>query len=217
MRALIDHLQATLAGDKKFGFLQLGSCCYLSASRPIATAALPSYVINQQNPNEFLPAGEDSATYRTLQSEIEMALHEHAANLEREAAGLLPVNSLWLWGGGTAPEKTIQPQPPLFSEDGLLRGYWFSATAVTESWPGTIAKCLEKSVAGFVAEAPEFDDNPDDLLEYCLRELNAALKSGRLDSLTLLFRDGLRAHIRRSHAVRVWRRSSPMLDAAAEE
>jgi hypothetical protein len=216
MRTLIDHLQSTLAGDRKIGFLQLGACCYLSSSRPIATATLPAYVFDQQNPDEFLPGGKNSAAYRTLQSEIEMALHDHAANLEREAAGLLPVNSLWLWGGGTAPEKVIRPQPPLFSEDGLLRGYWYSATAVVESWPGTIAKCLEKSVAGFVAEVPEFDYNRE-LLESCLHELYLALKSGRLNSLTLLFRDGLRAHVRRSHAVRVWRRSSRLLDAAADD
>lgn len=216
MGALIDHLQTMLSGDGKYGFLQLGSCCYVSSRKPFATATLPAYVIDQQAPDEFLPDGDYSAEYRTLQSEIEMALHDHAANLEREAAGHLPVNSLWLWGGGTAPEKNIQPQPPLFSGDGLLRGYWYSATAVTESWPGSIANCLEKSVAGFVAETPEFDNSPE-LLESCLGELQAALRSGRLSSLTLLFRDGLRAYVRRSHAVRVWRRSSRLLDAAADE
>jgi len=216
MRALIDHLQAKLAGDKRLGFLQLGSCCYLSSSRPIATASLPAYVVDQKKPDEYLPVGKDSASFRTLQSEIEMALHEHAANLEREAAGQLPVNSLWLWGGGTAPEQIIRPQPPLFSDDGLLRGYWHSATAVAESWPGTIEKCIDKSVAGFIAVVPEFDDGLD-VLESCLHALHAALRSGRLSSLTLLFRDGLRASVRRSHTVRVWRRSSRLLDAANDE
>jgi hypothetical protein len=177
---------------------------------------LPAYVVDQQKPDDFLPSGASAATHRTLLSEIEMALHDHAANLEREATGQLPVNSLWLWGGGTAPAKITRPQPPLFADDGLLRGYWYSATAVTESWPGSIARCLEKSVAGFVAATPEFDDSPE-LLESCLHELHAALKSGRLSSLTLLFRDGLRAHVRRSHSVRVWRRGSHLLDTASGE
>lgn len=216
MRALIDHLQSTLAGDGKYGFLQLGSCCYLSANRPIASASLPAYVVDQHKPDDFLPVGENVATHRTLLSEIEMALHDHEANLEREAGGQLPVNSLWLWGGGTAPRKITRPQPPLFSDDGLLRGYWYSATAVSESWPGSIANCLLKSVAGFVAATPEFDDTPE-LLESCLLDLQAALKSGRLSSLTLLFRDGLRAHVRRTHSVRVWRRGSRLLDSASDE
>ncbi len=216
LRALIDHLQLTLAGDKKYGFLQLGSCCYLSSNRPIATATLPAYVVDQQNPDEFLPAGPSAATHRALLSEIEMALHDHEANLEREAVGQLPANSLWLWGGGTAPTKITRPQPPLFSDDGLLRGYWHSATAVSEPWPGSIAECLERSVAGFVAETPEFDDSPE-LLESCLVDLQAALRSGRLSNLTLLFRDGLHAYVRRSHSVRVWRRGSRLLDTAADE
>ena len=49
-----------------------------------------------------------------------------------------------------------------------------------------------------------------------LNELREALRSGRLSSLTLLFRDGLRAHVRRSHALRVWRRTSRLLDVSEQ-
>jgi len=211
MRSLIDHLQETLADGNEIGFTRLGSYCYLSSRTPIATAGVPTYVADQQKPDSFLPTGDDTASHRNLLSEIEMALHEHEVNLAREADGHLPVNSLWLWGGGTAPEKITRPQPPLFSDDPLLTGYWYSATGVAEAWPGDISSCIEKSVAGFVAETPEFDDSPD-LLESCLLELREALRSGRLSSLTLLFRDGVRAHVRRSHAMRVWRRDSPLLE-----
>ncbi len=211
-RALIDHLQATLAKDDQFGFTRLGSYGYLSAKNGIATASIPAYVVDQQKPDEYLPSGDDTATHRNLLSEIEMALHEHDVNLEREANGELPVNSLWLWGGGNAPEKITRVQPPLFSDDALLTGCWYSATAVAEPWLGSISACIEASVAGFVAEIPQVDDSPE-LLEDCLRELRGALRRGRLSSLTLLFRDGLRAHVSKSHALRVWRRSSRLLEA----
>jgi len=112
MRPLIDHLQRTLAGDNKYGFTRLGSNSYLSARSPIATASVPAYVVDQQRPDEFLPSGADTPAHRNLLSEIEMALHDHAVNLEREANGQLPVNSLWIWGGGTAPEKITRSQPP---------------------------------------------------------------------------------------------------------
>ena len=216
MRALIDHLQRTLGDDGEFGFTRLGSCGYLSAKRPIATAAMPAYVIDQQKPDEFLPSGDNAAAHRNLLSEIEMALHEHEVNLEREADGQQPVNSLWLWGGGVAPEKITRAQPPLFSDDGMLTGYWYSATGVAVPWLGSISRCIEESVAGFVAETPEFDDSSE-LLEECLTELREALHSNRLSSLTLLFRDGVRAHVRRSHAMRVWRRSSSLLDGDSQE
>jgi len=215
MRVLIDHLQTTLADDKKFGFTRLGSYSYLSAKAPIATANLPTYIVDGKKPYDFLPSGNDTAEHRNLLSEIEMALHEHDVNLTREANGELPINSLWLWGGGTAPEQATRAQPPLFSDDPLLTGYWYAAKGVAEPWLGDIAKCLDGSVAGFVAETPEFDDCQD-LLERCLNELREALRSGRLSSLTLLFRDGVRAHVRRSHSLRVWRRNSRLLDESPE-
>jgi len=213
MRALINHLQETLATGTEYGFTRLGSYGYLSSKIPVVTATVPAYVVNGQRPEDFLPAGDDTAVHRNLLSEIEMALHEHEVNLMREANGQLPVNSLWLWGGGTAPEQITRAQPPLFSDDALLTGYWYSGKGVTEPWLGNIDACIDQSIAGFVAETPEFDDSPE-LLESCLHELREALRSGRLSSLTLLFRDGVRAYVRRSHGLRVWRRTSPLLEAA---
>ena len=211
MQMLIDHLQTTLADDKGYGFMRLGSYGYLSAKTSISTADVPAYVVDEQEPSEFLPSGDDTATHRNLLGEIEMALHDHEVNLLRVEQGQQAVNSLWLWGGGVAPENQTRPQPPLFSNDALLKGYWHSATGVTAAWPGNIAACIEASVAGFVAETPEFDDNAD-LLEDCLLELRAALRSGRYSRLSLLFRDGLRADVRRTNALRFWCRDSPLLD-----
>ena len=211
LRALIDHLQTTLGDDNRLGFTRLGSYGYLSSTTPIATASIPSNVIDQERPDEFLPEGDGTQSYRNLLSEIEMALHEHEVNLEREASGEWPINALWLWGGGIANEQITRVQPPLFSDDALLTGYWYSATGVSETWPGSISACIDRSVAGFVAETPEFDES-EELLVNCLLELREALGSGRLSSLTLLFRDGVRAHLRRSHGLRVWRRSSRLLD-----
>jgi len=215
MRALINHLQVTIATGTEYGFMRLGSYGYLSSENPVATATMPAYVVDQQRPDEFLPSGDDTAVHRNLLSEIEMALHEHEVNQAREANGQVPVNSLWLWGGGTAPEQATRAQPPLFSDDALLMGYWYSGKGVAEPWPGNIAACIDQSIAGFVAETPEFHDNAE-LLENCLTELREALRSGRLSSLTLLFRDGVRAHVRRSHALRVWRRDSRLLEAVRD-
>jgi hypothetical protein len=51
----------------------------------------------------LLPRGEDALRFRSLLNELQMLLHEHPVNQAREARGELPVNSLWLWGGGTLP------------------------------------------------------------------------------------------------------------------
>ena len=211
LRALFDHLQETLADDRRFGFARLGSNGYLRAERPISTAAVPSYVVDQREPGEFLPSGEHTAMHRNILSEIEMAMHEHEVNLQRMAAGKQPVNSLWLWGGGKAPEKTTRPQPPLFTDDPLITGYWESATAVSDEWPGSFAACADASVQGFVAVTPESDIRSATLQGY-LHELRELLRAKRVGRLILLFRDGVRADVRRSQTLKFWRRDSELLD-----
>jgi hypothetical protein len=211
LRALIDHLQAKLADEKGFGFARLGTNGYLSAQVPIATAMVPAHVVDQRVPSEYLPAGDNAASYRNLLSEIEMSLHDHEVNQRRLAAGQQPINSLWVWGGGLAPERRTRPQAPLFANDPLLLGYWDSAIAIADLWPGSIANCIEATDAGFVAVAPDVEYEPV-FLRDCLRQLHSALRSRRISRLTLLFRDGLRADVERSHGLRFWRRHSNLLD-----
>ena len=207
---LIDHLQQALADGADYGFVHLGSCGYLRTDSPIATAKVPARVLDQESPGEYLPKGDGADAHRKLISEIEMALHDHDINLLRARRGLPPINSLWIWGGGVAPVRKKRKQPPLFSDDPLLTGYWESAIAEAQYWPGSITACLDETPAGFVAELPEFEANPG-LLETSLAELRKALESGRLSSLVLLFRDGVRAEFRRSHILRIWRRDSEIL------
>jgi hypothetical protein len=211
-RTLIEHLQDTLAADKRFGFIRLGQFGYLRAERPIATAKVPACVVDQQVLGDFLPDGAEAAAYRNLVSEIEMALHDHEINQRRAAAGQPPVNALWLWGGGMAPSRTTRAQPPVYCNDPLLLGYWDSANARAKHWPGSIADCIEaQQGAGFVAVVPETGDDAA-LLEDSLLQLRAALQRRRLKRVTILFRDGRRADITRAHRLRFWRRDSPLLD-----
>jgi hypothetical protein len=53
----------------------------------------------------MLPQGKDAVRWRALGNEIQMLLHGHSLNQKRLDAGLPPVSSLWLWGGGR-PAKT---------------------------------------------------------------------------------------------------------------
>ena len=206
LRTLLDYLQETLADNERFGFARIGSCGYVRADAPLATAQYPAIVIDQQRPDEFMPSGEESGSYRKLRSEVEMALHDHEVNLRRQSEGLPPINSLWLWGGGFAPEQHTEPHPPLFGDDPLLKGYWLSKTGVVADWPGSIAACLEASLAGFVA-VPNAGENDVDWIEPCLHELRAALWSGRVSKLVLIIADGHEIHVQRSNRWRFWRRS----------
>lgn len=207
LRLLIDHLQETLATNANFGFARLGSCGYLRSDAPLATPSVPPYLVDQQVPTGFLPEGPGGAAFRNLQSEIEMALHDHEVNQRRVAEGKQPVNSLWLWGGGMAPDRGTQDLPQLFANEPLMHGYWESCNAVADLWPGAMDEAIASCPGSFVAVTPMHGGAPS-FLEECLRALRAALRADRVGRLRLLFRDGYRADVRRSHALRFWRRSS---------
>lgn len=51
---------------------------------------------------ECRPSGPDARAWRSKLAEIEMLLFEHPVNNERQSRGQLPVNTLWLWGEGSA-------------------------------------------------------------------------------------------------------------------
>ena len=68
----------------------------------------------------LLPQGEDAMLFRTQLNELQMLLFEHPVNQAREARGELPVNSLWLWGGGCLP-AVPKAAIALYSNDAEVR------------------------------------------------------------------------------------------------
>ena len=210
-RAVFDHLQQALGTESGVGFARIGNYGYLRAEDPLATATMPALVINGQVPNDFLPTGGGAGDYRGLRSEIEMALHEHEVNMRRQAEGLPPINSLWLWGGGLAPAQQTEPNPPMFCGEPMLRGYWLSRTAVVQPWPGSIDACLEASLAGFVA-VPDIAPDDTETVEAIIDELRSALRAERISQVKIFAADGLEAVIRPGDRWRVWRRGSALLE-----
>lgn len=210
LRRLVDHLQQRL-GDE-YGFELRGNYCYLVSDTPLATAALPPACLDQCVPTEFLPGGDERASHRRLLSEIEMALHDHEVNVQRQASGRPVINSLWIWGGGLAPQKDTHALPLLFADDPLLRGFWHSQSSQSEPWPGDVASCIEISDGPFVAMPPDPDCEGSGL-EDSLEEMYSAVQSNHLTELVLLFDDGLRAEVRKSQRFRFWRRDHGLLDA----
>lgn len=212
LKRLVDHLQAVLGSAGGAGFARIGSYCYLTADTSLPTADQPPEMLDQCIPTDYLPGGSDRARHRSLLSEIEMALHEHPVNAERERAGKPVVNSLWIWGGGLAPATQSGELPPLFADDPLLRGFWRQQQSQESGWPGSVEQCLAAADGDVVIAAPV--SRP---LEQSLNELRRALVSRRVDSLVLLFADDLRAALRRTHALRFWRRDDALLRAVGAQ
>jgi hypothetical protein len=83
---------------------------YCIFDRPLrATTHDPEEMLDRHI-DSYLPGGEDAPRLRRLMSEIEMWLFDHGVNRGRLADALLPVNGLWLWGGG----PTLDSMPPVY-------------------------------------------------------------------------------------------------------
>ncbi len=207
MRILFEMLQAELGGSEAYSFTQLGISGYLHSEQPIATAPVSAVIADGHVPDRFPPSGGSAQSFHQLLGELQMLLHDHAVNIEREKAGQPAINSLWFWGGGVAPEPVERPLPDLYSGEPLYNGYWASCLARVAPFEDFDA-CLSGSPRGFVAVASNAP------IQDSLRSLEKLLGSGRLRRLTLLCSDGLTATLGRFDRLRVWRRTAPCLEVS---
>jgi hypothetical protein len=102
----------------------------------LATASLDRVIGRSVDP--WLPAQREARLLRRLQNEVQMLLHAHPANAQREVAGALVVNSFWLSGCGA-----LQPETPaaLHIDDRLAQ------PALAEDWPAWQAAWMELEAA----------------------------------------------------------------------
>jgi hypothetical protein len=104
----------------------------------LATASLDRVV--GRNVDRWLGSDPAVRRIRRLQSEVQMQLHTHPLNEDREQRSLLPVNSFWISGCGLA-----QPSPAMPTLDNSLR-----SSALAEDWAAW-AKAWQVLDAGALA------------------------------------------------------------------
>ncbi len=163
-----------------------------------------------------LPSGEDGAFWRRLMTEAQMLLHEHAVNKAREARGKLPVNAVWLWGGGRLQELAPSLYTKVYGDDPLVRGL---ARAASDFAPlpaaadAVLADATDASELLVVPTPPESDETPEAFDTRWIAPLSRALHAGRLRELRLLLIDAAGSRQRslhRAHLRRFWRRARPL-------
>ena len=94
---------------------------FLQCDTPPAMATTSLDTVTGRDVRPFLPLGPDSARWHRILTEIQMLLQSHPVNDAREAHGQLPVNSVWLWGGGTLPASVSTPFASVWSDDACVR------------------------------------------------------------------------------------------------
>jgi len=103
----------------------------------LATASLDRVI--GRNVDVWLGSDPAARRIRRLQSEVQMLLHTHPLNAEREARGLLPVNSFWISGcgalqssGGESPRVDDRLRSPALHDDWAA---WVKAWETLDAGP----------------------------------------------------------------------------------
>ncbi|MFC5437435.1 phosphoglycerate mutase [Rhodanobacter umsongensis] len=109
-----------------------------------ANTSLPEFAAPEralgEDLSQHLPQGVEGRYWRVLLNEVQVILHQHPLNAERRARALAPVNSLWLWGGGSLPDRPTSLLHGVISDDLLLRALAGHAnTAQLSRTPETVA------------------------------------------------------------------------------
>lgn len=91
------------------------------------------------DPFDHQPEGEGARAWRVLDNEVQIILHQHPRNLQRQRNGLPPINALWWWGDADLPDTAVGGIPTIHSDDPLLRGLARTASmepmALPARWP----------------------------------------------------------------------------------
>ena len=97
---------------------------------------VPLSQVAGRNVHGLLPKGTGAARWHQLFNEIQMLLFAHPVNAAREARGELPVNSVWLWGGGCGVDATPHKVYDSVSADEILVEMLAAAADVPfAKWP----------------------------------------------------------------------------------
>ncbi|MEQ9563975.1 MAG: hypothetical protein RLN69_15755, partial [Woeseiaceae bacterium] len=204
VRELVGLLNEKLPGGGH-EFLRFGKQVYLQCAEPFRTSGYSASSIDGLEPDRFLPAGADARDHDRLTGELQMLLHDAGINQVREQKSLMPVNSLWLWGGGTVAESGARHLPPLIGEDPLFRGFWKSCGDDSVQWP-LRDPWSHVASRGFVSVVRP-DDEIGQALDGLLLHARQQLVRGNVRQLTIFFGGRRVLRLRRPDLLAFWRKA----------
>ncbi len=180
-----------------------------------------------RNIRNMLPSGPDGKRWHSLLNETQMLLHRHPVNEAREQRGLLPVNSIWPWGGGVLRTGLHSHFAHIRADNALARGLAIAVGTPCANAPETATEWLDDTQAGshhlVVLDALRTTALYGDVLRWretllrleksWLAPLRHALSRGKLSRLTLYAFDSGQAmsfSVSRTDLWKIWLRSKPL-------
>ena len=196
---------------------------YVALDRSPELQTEPLTQVAGQAVNDRLPRGAKGQRWNQILNEAQMLLHTHPVNEAREQRGQALINSLWLWGGGTA--QTLPPCSlhSIWADDALARGLAQSAQIAWHALPQQAETLLASAApkanhwvildglrrAAWYSDDDAWRSGLAQLETHWIAPLLQALNSGRISGLTLYAlneKNLLTLHAKRAHRWYFWRR-----------
>ena len=198
---------------------------YLQLDAAPGMTTHPVAQVAGRNVHAYLPQGPDALRWHGVFNEIQMLLFDHAVNQAREARGELPINSVWLWGGGYAAGQLARPFANVCGDSALAGAFAQAAGIPCESLPDDVARYIAGDNGDVLIVQEElrralqhgdlhaWRDGLQRFEQYCAAPLLDALRAGRITQLTLdILQAGAsrRFMLTRGAVWKLWRRAKPL-------
>jgi len=206
--ALVATLNRHFASDELAFVAPRPSRVFVRAATATRLSTVAASAALRRPLRPLLPQGRDAANWRRWQSEIEMLLHEHPVNVERERTGRAQVNGFWFSQGGTLPPLR-QPAARIatFANDGIAGALAAFAGAPADPLPPGLSDAL--AAAGPVDSIVAALDSALDLASIeraWAAPARAALGAGSLDSVQIVTESAGDAVVWHAGRPRLWQR-----------
>lgn len=139
------------------------------------------------------PSDDIAKRWRALLNEAQITLHNHPLNTERIQKGLLPVNSLYFWGGGILPDQVKFHADRVISDDINIQSLMSHAGLGDAKNAGAVLNDCR-----YIRDWAMFENN-------CFLPALIELKNKKYTSIVLDFADGASFELKSSQAWRFWR------------
>ena len=116
-------IESALAAGGINGLTKVASGWILALPEAVPFAFPPLSGTLGSDCSELLPDTPGALPWKRMLNEVQMALHECEVNQRRREKGMREVNSVWFWGGGSAPAPSELCRVGIvFSDHPLTRG-----------------------------------------------------------------------------------------------
>lgn len=198
---------------------------FLKTTQParIQTRSLAAVV--GRDIDALLPSGPDQLVWHRIFNEVQMVLHAHPVNEERERRGQLPLNSVWFSGGGILPSARAAYQGVMGSS-ALVRGL-AKLAGIPFRAPVPPRDALEvrdvlvelpaAEAAAMALDAVAWKNACESLEADWIAPLAQMLGKGRISQIivaTLANDQSFQWRVNRAHLWRFWRSAAPLASAA---